>query len=154
MMHVDPQGHNECALATLAALAHVPLSTVRRTACDVARVGHWANVIDEYGKRFNIALAKVARIYGGSRLVFHVCGLCDVSGESPLKLLSKNARTLPFKGRGTVRAHRSNRHVGHIAPWEDGLIYNPTDPTTTMTLKEFRQKYGHISRITYEGEKE
>lgn len=149
-MRVEQQGHSECMLSTIAALAHRPLAEVRAIACRKAGVRVWRGV---FRKRAGVRHVLFARsiiatcqeLDGTGRLaamvnrvpatVAHGTGIVVHTSRATLP-----ERTLPSKGIGTV-VIRSPRGRAHIAPWQDGIVYDPNKPDEPCTLVDFAARY-------------
>lgn len=128
-MRVERQGRGECVLATIAALAEVSLQEVREVACAAMGVSEWSEIVTP---------ARVDRFIKGVRAAvrhFQVRGIPSthylVAGDQP-----RIKQTLPKKGRGSIIV-QSGGHGSHIAPFEDGLVYNPTEPDYPQTLEAY-----------------
>ena len=147
MIHVERQGHNECALATMAALESVPLYAVRELALDQAR---------RTGRPFytNTNLNAVADRIDPTGRLKSILGLPDgfwqalppITG-SGVRHLSKYIRALPARGRGAVTFRWNGKRMGHVAPWEAGLVYDPQAPELPMTLQEYRRRNPGVSVV-------
>lgn len=142
-MRVELQRDHECLLATMAALSGASLEDVRVKACCLAGIEHWAEI---RGKRdlFWSVVEQVAMALGGVNLWSMVgTNRGGVPGATVHTLVIHNMRKLPAKGRGTVsfrRRQRGGKVTSHIMPWKDGIIHDPEDPDTPMTLAEYRRR--------------
>jgi hypothetical protein len=135
-MKVERQGIEECMLATVAALAGESLLTIRTEACSAAGVTRWADtfkpgqsgrywdgitaVVDKYHLRPLITLWETDKPGAGKRF--------------------DGRWVLPAKGKGAINLkwqEASHRWCYHIAPWENGLIYDPNDPKCGQTLPNY-----------------
>lgn len=124
-VRVEKQGKNECMLATMAALADVPLARVRKRACALAGVRQWRPY-------------SMDRFWGVVAMVADELG---IMGMVPTTVIFQWELSRPC-GRPTLRGKGSILVVfpsneSHIMPYEDGLIYNPNSPTESITLKEY-----------------
>ncbi len=142
-MKVERQGHNECVLATIAALTETPLWEVRRKACMFAEIAldDWASMMYD-AKKFWDVTERVAMFYGGPNM-WAMVGPAGryVPGSSVSEMYLHGMRKLPDKGRGTITfrsKRRGKNKVSHIMPWKDGLIYDPETPKTPMTFRQYR----------------
>lgn len=148
---IEQQGPQECILATIAALAAVPLAEVREMALTAARrfrpgVKVWSDTFGKFGC-YRRVVEHVAIQYHLLAVVDH----CAADGEGALPLSNK-ARKLPAIGRGVIRFHKKNSKrgaQGHICPWQDGLIYDPAPAEPKGdTLAEYRVRNFHL-RVTF-----
>ncbi len=140
-MKVEQQGYNECLLATIAALSNTPLKTVRKYACERAGYEHWSQMIDNVDAGTYWIYAKdIAYLFGGPDM-WALIGPAGshVPGSSVSELDTYGMRKLPDKGRGTItfKSKRRGVRISHIAPWKDGLIYDPENPKTPMTFRQY-----------------
>lgn len=132
-MVVERQGTGECALSTMAALAGRSLAEVRAVAQqEAARCGrafYW-----------NRVLVRVAREVGGEHLaaLLGIRAGYEATTTSAVKRLSSRIRRLPATGRGVARFRFRGARIGHVCPWQDGLIYDPEAPEAPKTLAEWR----------------
>ena len=137
-MKVEPQGPNECMLATIAALANVPLAEVRERALKYAKATCWADVV--YTKQYWKTVHALRRAYKApvpTRATFYrwhnsatVCG-ADVS--------------LSGRGSVVVKADAYTRY--HIMPFEDGHVYDTSTPNPrpeTIDAAVSRSSYLYI----------
>lgn len=152
-MKVERQGPYECGLATMAALHGCSLA-------EVLKVNKGVVVENGYKHFYScIALDQTARRLDPSGVLAHLCGFWQsvlgaghVDVTNDVKYLSARLKALPTKGRGVVRS-RGRTNTGHIAPWENGLVYNSLTPDLPQTLAEYRKSFPrgwHIDYITVE----
>lgn len=121
-MKVEHQGHNECMLATLAALAEVPLSEVRELACTVAEKKTWAE----------FCAAVISQ--GDVAVYWQVVNYLIRYYNLPLNLVNLESNNIymgegdfdrvPATGRGTILVALGGGSY-HIMPWENGKVYDP-----------------------------
>ncbi len=142
-MKVEKQGFNECCLATIAALTETPLWKVRSLACKLAGVDDWSSVLWDVKKFWDIS-EKVSMFFGGPNMWAMVGprGIhSTVPGSTVKSVDTHGMRKLPDKGRGTVtvKSTRRGTNISHIMPWKDGLIYDPENPETPMTFRQYRK---------------
>jgi hypothetical protein len=123
-------------LATIAALADEPLANVRAFALQTVRLRKWARFVRNARVRrmpWQSAVDIIARQFGGA-------GLAATMMATPDSLIvGQYDKTLPARGRGTVRLTVKGRRLAHIVPWCDGFMYDPMDPDPMvgMTLAEY-----------------
>lgn len=141
-MKVELQGPNECMLATIAALADVPLATVRARALRLTGGASWYVVASYYPRLYWAAARWLAEEYG---VVAAVALKPLVAGAHP----PRRWRRLPA-GRGSIIFRFGKRY--HICPFADGLIYDPMTPETPQTLAEYRQRYPRCRVVTVQAE--
>jgi hypothetical protein len=148
-MNVEVQGPNECALSTIGALLSVPLADVRTLAQAVAkRRGtpfFYHSVLNEVARTLDPTLRLNALLGFGVHA-------SQTGGK--VRAISNRVRSLPAKGRGAIRFTYGDYRIGHITPWEDGLVYDPQDLPTTgpLTLTQYRRlnPLAHVDYITME----
>lgn len=140
-IRVERQGERECLLATLCALTGASLEWARRKAAELGEP-EWRKIV-ERPSDFWVA----AELIFPSRLKM----LREVRSWLRIrKRLPSNEITvagvpiLPSRGRGVVVVIFANHVHGHIAPWENGLVYDPADPADGevkgVTLAEFLER--------------
>lgn len=143
-MKVEKQGHNECVLATIAALTEAPLQDVRNTACKLAGVApdDWSSLLGDVNK-FWEAVEDVSMRFGGVNMWAMVgpMGRTMVLGSTVKRLDVHGMRKLPDKGRGTITVKSTKRgtKISHVMPWKNGIIYDPENPETPMTFRQYRK---------------
>lgn len=141
-MKVEKQGFNECILATIAALTETPLREVRNKACMLAGVetDDWNSVVHKTHKFWDVS-ESVAMFFGGPNMWAMVgpMGRTIVPGSTVKRIDPYGMRKLPDKGRGTitVKSTRRGTAISHIMPWKDGMIYDPENPKTPMTFRQY-----------------
>lgn len=145
-MKVERQGHNECILATIAALTETPLREVRNKACVLAGVetDDWNSVVTgRFRSKFWDVSESVSMFFGGPNMWAMVgpMGRTIVPGSTVKRIDPYGMRKLPDKGRGTitVKSTRRGTAISHIMPWKDGMIYDPENPKTPMTFRQYRK---------------
>jgi len=119
-IRVELQGYNECALATLAALADKPLNWIRETACSYAGVTRWA---DADPRTFWMALTKTAADVG---LANNVKNWRRYMGTGTISATS-------LKGRGSIIIRGEG--AAHAMAYENGLVYDPNSPLRPGSLE-------------------
>lgn len=144
-MKVELQRDHECLLATMAALSGARLEDVRATACRLAGIETWTEIRGKTTLFWDVA-EQVAMALGGVNLwsmVGRGAARGEVPGATVTRVETYNMRRLPVKGRGTVsfrRTRRGGKVTSHIMPWNDGMIHDPENPDTPMTLSEYRRR--------------
>lgn len=158
-MKIQRQHSKECALATVAMLADIPLDDVYEYACHLADITNWDQLAYDPG-RFWSVLAHVA-LDAGLPLKFvnewTIPRLRDAEDarfgvhECPTESGSPN-----LTGKGILRIKLAIS--SHVVAYEDGLVYdsNLSYPATFgLWLRKAEQLYGPISSIkvlTIDGE--
>jgi len=148
-LSVEKQGHDECMLSTIAALAEMPLGYVRGIALAGSGACTWGAHMPfgTYYKGVSFA-CHVLDPSGKLNALVDYTKLHPTASEPAVTRLSRKVRKLPANGRGTVTLRRGLR--AHIAPWADGLIYDPNLPTAPVDLTTFRRRYNMtVYAITY-----
>lgn len=131
------QGKNECTLAAIAMLTDAPFEVVKAHACRAARVATWTQVFDDPDPRDEAYWAGVrGALLGIGRMDLYE-PLSQIQ-PSTGRVLSNRIRSLPLKGRGTIRF--SFGKCLHVAVWEDGLIYDSDLDPRPRTLSEYRRE--------------
>ncbi len=144
-MVVERQGNMECALCTMGALLDVPLAEVREVAQTVAR----ARRALFYKNRILDEIAQQLDPSGRLRALLGLLPQVRETQTGGVVHLSNRLRKLPARGRGVIRLRfGGNRDTGHIAPWENGLIYDPDSPEQGCTLPDWRRANPH-ARVHY-----
>lgn len=127
-MRVEKQGKSECALATIAALADVPLAKVRtaareRTGCAWSKIEtkvFWATI----------------------KLLLRQFGLPERLAATWYKQQSKKVPTRPhLAGKGTLIIHTLHFSVTHIMPYENHLLYDPEYPARPFRLNDLPKEW-------------
>lgn len=147
-MKVELQGPNECSLATIAALVNEPLGRIRELALAIANQDKkwwqyattWDNVQNSMVLSFGVLSC-----------------ICDFVNLDIGVILGspkfRQNKELPSLGRGAVAIKYKNTNPprGHIAPYENGLIYDPQSKVFAingMSLEMFL-KYHKNSELCF-----
>jgi hypothetical protein len=132
-MKVELQGTNECMLVTMAALAGRSLSETRTLACKAAGVSRWTDAF-KAGQSFRYQDGVNA-----VRKAYRLTNLVPKFVPEPPKVWR-----LPKSGRGSISiSHGSLFTFAHVAPYSNGLIYDPNDPTVGRTLRQWLRWLEH-----------
>jgi hypothetical protein len=133
-MKVERQGPEECMLSTVAALAGKSLVEIRKEACQAAGVTRWVD---------SLAPGQTFRYWDGVDHLLSHYGLKGLiprwhSDLHPPSTTSLLRPSLPKCGRGSIMVELGGRRpLNHIAPWENGRVYDPNDPKVGRTLPEY-----------------
>jgi hypothetical protein len=148
-MKVPRQEHQECMLATLAALSNVDVGTVKSLAFYHANVTSWSDLFientgyasQEQSDRFWYAVRMTCRDLGLSTSC--ICKRDDLINPG-----SSEINSIPKIGRGSLSVRFENN--AHIVPWENGLIYDPErwHDGSGETLAQFIARHKSVGHKT------
>ena len=135
-MKLQYQGDSECALATIAMLADVPLEEVRKVALEAAGVSEWNNLmftdtssIEKYFQGIDACIDrwKIPFLDNSTRkkLLNNPYIDCIDTGEKVAKKYVKERciACADLSGRGHLSINYG-RHGGHSVAFENGIIYD------------------------------
>lgn len=158
------QGHNECALASIAMLAEVSLDEVRKVACKAAGVRKWGNLWRGWTKkqrseRFILGRNAVLKRWPVPCL-WNIETYTEINIESlPTSNEPVNAAIIinfptdhsnfnfTFKGKGHIIGYNQRGSGSHSVVYEDGIIFDSakTEPIHILAWLAFKKnKYKRL----------
>ena len=125
---IETPQDDECMLATIAVLADVPLSVIRQRACEFAKVPNWSAIPNTF--MYWLTVNKLC-------IDFNLTGIPTIEEWRKKVSLRRQPRQIP-SGKGSIGF--CDARGAHICPFEDGLIYDPNDPSHPRTLKQYLKR--------------
>jgi hypothetical protein len=137
-MKIETQGHNECMLATFAAVSRMPLSEVRDLALSLSGAKSWNDVLSVpcWAEGIIYKMAKWKKIPAEA----FIPPFLYMSDYVPV-----GSNSYDLSGIGTILIYYKDAFgelTGHIAPYEDWKIYNSSEFSAEkrkngVTLEEY-----------------
>ena len=128
-MNVERQGHSECFLVTIAALSDTSLAATRARALELTE-----KITSEPIPWADLAWRNIDAWWTVAETLSHECGLTYDKTAFYVATGGLDS-TLPARGRGTVQVRHDS--ISHIMPWEDGLVWDPENPVSGVTLEDW-----------------
>ena len=128
--------NDECMLHTIAALAGIPLTKVRKQACERGKVKSWAQL---HWSEYWPVVRYLLKLY-------NIGGIPRRKEDWIFRPTKKTTRSL-LNGRGSIIISQELFN-NHIMPFENGVIYD----SVPFPVKELTVQYPawEIKKITYE----
>lgn len=153
-MKVERQGPKECMLATLAALRNVPLESVRKRACFLAGVKDWEEVFGYQiveGQCYTMWELVVRKLGEEMNIPYDNIASQSIEFEGMAIAMKPIEITILPKGKGAISTilNYEGKAYYHIAPFENGRIYDPEAHSDYLrehgqTLEEYLKSYDDV----------